>query len=313
MKPYYLLTGATGFLGKELNKNLSQQASIDTLGRSVRNHIICDLSLEAPQLDRSYDLVIHNAGKAHIVPKTSAEAEDFFKVNYHGTLNLLRSIEQTSSMPKALILISSVAVYGVAKGTMLDESLPLNASDPYGQSKSMAEEAALKWGKQNHVTVGILRLPLVAGSLPPGNLNRMIRAQRAGYFFHIGKGDNRRSMVSAGDVAKVIPKLAEVGGTYNLTDRYHPSLSELSGVFSKRLGVRAPYHMPLWLARLLAKLGDFYSLLIRKEAPFSSRSLDKMTSSLTFSDEKAKRLLNWQPQRVLHFFEELPKEDFVYD
>ncbi len=313
MKPYYLLTGATGFLGKELNKTLSQQAGIDTLGRSADNDIVCDLSLEGPHLNRTYDLVIHNAGKAHTVPKTSAEAEAFFKVNYHGTLNLLKSIEQLPSQPKALILISSVAVYGLDKGNMLDETCQLNASDPYGQSKSMAEEAVLKWGKQKGVSIGILRLPLVAGPLPPGNLNRMIKAQQAGYYFHIGKGDTRRSMVSASDVARIIPRLAEVGGVYNLTDQYHPSFAELADLFSKRLGLKAPYHMPLWFARMLAKAGDFYALLLKREAPFSSRSLDKMTSSLTFSDEKAKRLLNWQPQRVLHFFEQLPKEDFVYD
>lgn len=313
MRPAYLLTGATGFLGKELDKALSSLAGIDTLGRSDGNRIVCDLSVNVPHLESVYDIVIHNAGKAHVVPKTSADAEDFFKVNYHGTLNLLNSIEQSPALPKALVLISTVAVYGREEGSLLDERCPLNASDPYGQSKSMAEEAVTKWGKQHGVTIGILRLPLVAGPLPPGNLRKMINAQRAGYFFHIGKGEARKSMVSASDVAAIIPKVAEVGGVYNLTDQYHPSFAELSQLFSKVLGFRAPYQLPLWLAKLLAKCGDLYSLIFKKEAPFSSRSMLKMTSSLTFSDEKAKRLLNWQPQRVLHFFESLPKEKLVYD
>lgn len=313
MKPKYLLTGATGFLGKELDKGLSSLAAIETLGRSEGNCIICDLSVDAPLLDDTYDLVIHNAGKAHVVPKTPADAEDFFKVNYHGTLNLLKSLERSPSLPKALILISTVAVYGREEGLLLDEKCPLNASDPYGQSKSMAEEAVTKWGKQHGVTIGILRLPLVAGPFPPGNLRKMLHAQRAGYFFHIGQGDARRSMVSANDVAAIIPRVADVGGVYNLTDQYHPSFAELSGLFSKMLDLRSPYNLPTWLAGLLAKGGDFFALIFKKEAPFSSRSMLKMTSSLTFSDEKAKRLLNWQPQRVLDFFEKLPKEDFVYD
>ncbi len=313
MKPHYLLTGATGFLGKELDKALSSLAVVDTLGRSDGNRIICDLSANTPPLDSAYDLVIHNAGKAHFVPKTPADAELFFKVNYHGTLNLLRSLEQTPELPKALILISTVAVYGREEGLLLDEKCPLNASDPYGQSKIMAEEAVTKWGKQHGVTIGILRLPLVAGPLPPGNLRKMIDAQRAGYFFHIGQGDARRSMVSASDVAAIIPQVAEVGGVYNLTDQYHPSFAELSGLFSQKLGLRVPYSLPGWLAGLMAKGGDLFALIFKKEAPFSSRSMLKMTSSLTFSDEKAKRLLNWQPQRVLHFFENMPKEDLVYD
>ncbi|GAB5522679.1 MAG: NAD-dependent epimerase/dehydratase family protein [Roseivirga sp.] len=313
MKPKYLLTGATGFLGKELDKGLSSLAVVETLGRSEANRIICDLSVDAPLLDSAYDLVIHNAGKAHFVPKTSADKEDFFKVNYHGTLNLLKSLEQTPELPKSLILISTVAVYGREEGLLLDEKCPLNASDPYGQSKSMAEEAVIKWGKEHGVTIGILRLPLVAGPFPPGNLRKMLNAQRAGYFFHIGQGDARRSMVSASDVAAVIPRVAEVGGIYNLTDQYHPSFAELSALFSQMLGLKAPYNLPIWLARVLARSGDIFAFIFRKEAPFSSRSMLKMTSSLTFSDEKAKRLLNWQPQRVLHFFESLPKEDLVYD
>lgn len=300
-----------GFLGRELNSILSVHSDIDTLGRSDENRIVCDLSTESPFLDSGYDVVVHNAGKAHSVPKTAEDGEDFFKVNYHGTLNLLRSIEESPSLPKAFVFISTVAVYGVEKGTLLDENNPLNASDPYGLSKSKAEEAVLKWGKKNGVIIGVLRLPLVAGPLPPGNLNRMIRAQKAGYFFHIGKGDARRSMVSASDIANIIPKLAEIGGVYNLTDQHHPTFAELAGVFSKRLELKPPYHMPLWLARVLAKSGDIYALIFRRDAPFNSSSLLKMTNSLTFSDEKAKRLLNWKPQRVIRFFETLPKTDFV--
>lgn len=311
MKANYLITGAMGFLGKELNKVLSLQARIDSLGRSDQNSIICDLSIESPELDSAYDVVVHNAGKAHSVPKTASDAEEFFKVNYHGTLNLLKSIEVSRTLPKAFVLISTVAVYGMEKGILLDETCPLKASDPYGLSKSMAEKAVLKWGEKNGVTVGILRLPLVAGPHAPGNLNRMFKAQKAGYFFHMGKGDARRSMVSATDVASIIPKLAEKGGVYNLTDQYHPSFAELAGLFSKRLELKPPYHMPLWFAKMLAKAGDIYALMFRREAPFNSSSLLKMTNSLTFSDEKAKRLLNWQPQRVLHFLETLPKTDFV--
>lgn len=313
MKQTYLLTGATGFLGKELDKTLSTQANIDTLGRSGQNRIVCDLSEGSPQLEGSYDIIIHNAGKAHSIPKTPDDAEEFFKVNYHGTLNLLSSIEQLDSLPKALVLISTVAVYGLEKGTMLDEKCPLKASDPYGQSKSMAEEAVLKWGEKNGIIIGVLRLPLVAGPRPPGNLNRMLNAQRAGYFFHVGKGEARRSMVTASDVAAVIPRVVVVGGIYNLTDQYHPSFVELANSFSKILGLKPPYHLPIWLAKLAARAGDLYSLIFNKEAPFNSRSLLKMTNSLTFSDEKAKRLLNWRPQRVLHFFEKLPKQDLVND
>lgn len=313
MKTTCLITGATGFLGKELTRILSSGTGVDTLGRSAQNRMVCDLTTEPPRLKTNYNIVVHNAGKAHVVPKTTADAESFFRVNYHGTLNLLEGIQQSGYLPEAFVFISTVAVYGVKKGSLLDEDTPLNASDPYGLSKKMAEEAVQKWGETNGVRIGILRLPLVAGANPPGNLSKMLNALKAGYFFHIGKGDARRSMVSATDVARIIPALAKVGGTFNLTDQYHPSFSELSDLFSKKLEVRTARHIPLWLAKTMAKSGDMFVRIFRKEAPFSTRALSKMTSSLTFSDEKAKRLLNWQPQRVLELFEGLSKTDLLYD
>lgn len=313
MKSAYLVTGASGFLGKELYRVLSTDATVETLSRSASSGITCDLSETVPSIETDCDVVVHNAGKAHTVPKTAQETENFFRVNYHGTLNLLKGIEQSGNLPKAFIFISTVAVYGIENGDLLDEETPLAASTPYGMSKKMAEEAILKWGAEHNVTIGIVRLPLVAGEYPPGNLNKMLKAQRAGYYFQIGGGKARKSMVSATDVAQIIPKLAVTGGVFNLTDQYHPSFAELAGVFSKKLKVNPPHNMPLLLARFLAWLGDITGALIKKNAPFNSSALSKMINPLTFSDDKAKRLLDWQPKSVLDVFESLPDGDLIYD
>lgn len=309
----YLVTGASGFLGRELIKALNIISSVDSLGRSDENDIVADLACGVPLLENAYSVVVHAAGKAHMVAKSPLEINDFFDVNYQGTLNLLKGLEGLSSLPKSFIYISSVAVYGLTEGMLLDESTPLNASDPYGKSKKMAEEAVLDWGNKHNVKIGILRLPLVAGTHPPGNLNRMLRAQRAGYYFQIGSGEAKRSMVSAIDVANIIPFLAERGGTYNLTDQHHPSFAELAGIFSKKLKVNPPHNMPLLLARLLARVGDISGALFKKDAPFNSIALSKMINSLTFSDDKAKRLLGWQPKSVLDVFESLPDGDLIYE
>ena len=313
MRSAYLITGASGFLGKELYRVLSVDGRADTLSRSAGSGIQCDLSLATPLIEAKYDVVVHNAGKAHVVPKTAKEAEDFFRVNYHGTLNLLKGIEQSGNLPKAFLLISTVAVYGLEQGDLLDEETPLNASSPYGLSKKMAEEAVLKWGEEHRVTIGILRLPLVAGEHPPGNLNKMLKAQRAGYYFQIDGGKARKSMVAAVDVAEVIPKLAVTGGIFNLTDQYHPSFVELAGLFSKKLKVKPPHNMPMVLAQLLATVGDIVGRLFKKDARFNSNTLSKMTKPLTFSDAKAEKLLAWQPTSVLEVFENLSDEELIYD
>ena len=75
---------------------------------------------------------------------------------------------------------------------------------PYADSKIQAEELLREWGKLNNVNMLILRLPLLVGENPPGNLGSMIRAIKKGYYFRIGDGSARRSMVLAEDIAEVV-------------------------------------------------------------------------------------------------------------
>ncbi len=53
--------------------------------------------------------------------------------------------------------------------------------------------------------------------------------------------------------------------------------------------------MPIWLAKFIGKVGDF----IGNKAPINSYRINKITITLTFSNEKAKRELSWEPIDVL--------------
>ena len=201
-------------------------------------------------------------------------------------------------MPKSFIFISSVSVYGRETGNNIDEDAPLLAKDPYGLSKIQAENFVLGWCKQHNVVCTILRLPLLVGANPPGNLGAMINGIRNGYYFNIAGGKAKKSMVLADDVAKSIIKVAEIGGIYNLTDGYHPSFSEISNNFSFQLGKKKPNSLPMWLANLIAKFGD----IIGNKAPLNTHKLKKITSDLTFDDSKARMAFGWNPSPVVDFF-----------
>src|SRR5690606_7779589 len=144
-----------------------------------------------------------------------------------GTEHLLAALERQARLPEAFVLVSTVAVYGREAGEGLTEATPREAEDPYGLSKRQAEDAVQAWGARHGVRVGIVRLPLVAGTGAPGNLGAMVQAIRRGRYLGIGDGSARRSVVLAADVARVLPAVAERGGTYNLTDGRHPSFAEI--------------------------------------------------------------------------------------
>ena len=117
-----LFTGGSGFLGNNIRPVLDLHYDVTTCGISPDDGIKANLAKEIPQLDKHYDIVLHACGKAHVVPKTEAEKQAFFDVNYHGTVNLCSALEKVGT-PRSLVFISTVAVYGCESGELITEEL----------------------------------------------------------------------------------------------------------------------------------------------------------------------------------------------
>lgn len=283
-----LLTGSSGFFGNIIVQKFNDQF-LQTLNRNLGDYQ-CDLSISSPEFNVDFDLVIHNAGKAHSVPKSEAEINSFFKVNVEGTKNLLKSLEIKA--PKQFVFISSVAVYGKEIGLNIKEATSLNAIDPYGLSKIQAEKLVDEWCKQHNVICTILRLPLLVGQNPPGNLGSMVKAIKKGYYFNIGGGKAKKSMVLVEDVARFIPVIAPIGGIYNLTDGVNPTFKEMSTAIAKK----KMFNLPLRLAQIFGLAGN----LLGDKSPINSLKIKKITSDLTFDDSKARKT-GWNPHSVLEF------------
>ncbi len=292
-----LITGATGFLGQIISQELIGQGyELYTIGRQKGNKLQIDLagnSFELPHLGQ-LEMVIHAAGKAHSVPKTKEEEKEFFDVNFEGTKNLCNAIVKADIKCKSFVFISTVAVYGVDKGELINEGHPLLGSTPYAKSKILAEEWLQKWAGDNNIKLTVLRLPLVAGPKPPGNLGAMIKGIRNGKYFSIGNASAKKSVVWAADIAKILQGNIGESGIFNLTDGYDPSFAELEAGLALAMNSKVK-KMPYFAAKILALIGD----MIGKRAPVNSDKLMKITSTLTFDTSRAKEILNWQPTLVI--------------
>lgn len=288
-----LFTGGTGFLGRNVRPILDKRYEVTTCGITPDDMIKANLAKEVPVLPQKYDIVLHACGKAHVVPKTEAEKQAFYDVNYKGTIHLCDALEKVGA-PKALIFISTMSVYGDVAGNNFTEGTPLRGDSPYADSKIKAEDFLTRWCKMNHVTLGILRPSLLAGVGAPGNLGAMVNGIKTGKYLSIAGGKARKSILMAEDIANLVPLVAEKGGTYNVCDDYNPSFGELEASIAKQLGKRKPISIPYWMAKCLALIGDVFSFF-----PINSARLDKIVTSDTWSNEKAKRELGWQPMNVL--------------
>lgn len=292
-----LFTGASGFLGANTLRLLSNSYIVKTLGTKNTNDYKVNLAKEVPSFNEQFNVVLHAAGKAHSIPKTQKERNAFFYTNLQGTKNLCYALEK-NGLPDSFIFVSTVAVYGLEYGEQIKEDNPLKGNTPYALSKLQAEEFLLDWSEKHGVRLAIIRPPLIAGYNPPGNLGAMIKGIKTGKYLSISGGKARKSVLMAQDIANLVPKLAEKGGIYNVCDTENLSFRDLEKIIAKQLNKPISLSIPLPAAKIMAHIGD----LIGRKAPINTKKLNKITKSLTFSNEKARHELEWNPLNVRENF-----------
>ena len=289
-----LFTGGTGFLGRNIKPILDNTYEVTTIGIMDADMLKANFVTDIPALPERYDVVLHAAGKAHIYPKTEAERQSFYDVNLTGTMHLCEALEKVG-VPKSFVFISTLNVYGDIPGKNdTEDSRQLVGDSPYSDSKIKAEQYLTEWCAKNNVKLGILRPALLAGKGAPGNLGAMIHGIKSGAYLSIAGGKARKSVLMVDDIARLVPLVAKKGGVYNVCDDHNPSFGELEAVIAKQLGKRKPISIPYWMAKCLALVGDVFSFF-----PINSARLEKIVTSDTWSNEKAKRELGWQPMDVL--------------
>ena len=288
-----LFTGGTGFLGNNTKPILDEKYEVTTIGITQKDYIKANFVKGIPELLERYDIVLHAAGKAHMIPKTPEEIQAFFDVNYKGTVNLCKALEKVG-VPKSFIFISTSAVYGIDNGNFVTEDYPLKGESPYAKSKIMAEEFLTDWCKRNNVVLTILRPSLIAGQNAPGNLGAMVKGIKTGAYLSIAHGKARKSLLMAQDIANIVMLAENIGGIYNVCDNDHPSFGQLEDMIAKQLGKRKPISVPYWFAKCLALVGD-----VVKPFPINSNRLSKIVVSDTLSSQKAQTELGWKPISTL--------------
>lgn len=285
-------------MGRQVSACLNKEHML--LGFSGKGGTVqCDLRHQVPRIPAEVQHVIHLAGRAHAVDLKKSEIEEFYQVNVQGTLNLLKGLENSRGTIQQVVYASTVAVYGLAQGENISEKEPKLGTTPYAKSKLEAEGILHKWAEKHGVKLLILRLPLIAGPNPPGNLGVMINALKRNRYLSIGEGAARRSMVMGTDVGRLCSRLkGSEDGIYNLTDGCHPSIRELEQLICNQLGRSMPRRIPRCVAKAIGSCGDFFG----RYSPVNSNKIDKLLSTLTFTDSVAKRQLDWNPRSVIDNF-----------
>lgn len=273
-----IITGASGFVGKNLCVSLSD-SSFDVNKISLRD--------SKWKSSLTGDVIIHLAGKAHDT-KNTADASDYFKINTELTKQLFDAFLESEI--NDFIYFSSVKAVADEVSSILNEEVVGNPKTPYGKSKLLAEEYILSKKIPEGKRIFIIRPCMIHGPGNKGNLNLLYNVVKKRIPYPLASFHNERSFLSIDNLNYLIKGILQnknvQSGVYNFADDEVLSTNELVEIISSVLNKRnSSVAVPKTLIKAIGKFGDFIKF------PLNSESIQKLTENYKVSNQKIKNSL----------------------
>jgi dihydroflavonol-4-reductase len=319
MSSQILITGATGFIGRQLTRDLAFQGrSVRVLARNRRKAQalfgdtveICAGDLGDPaavaKACRGVGLVYHIAGIYRFGLRHRRELWD---TNVEGTETILRAASEAGV--GRVVHLSSAGVLAKAAGSfpvarLIDENdFPAQAPrwSAYKASKWQAEGRVLAWARRGlPVVIASTTCPIGRGDDLPTPTGRMILDFLEGRFpFYCRTGLN---FIAVGDLSRGLQQAAEEG---RLGERYLLSdenlwLKEFLDLLARETGRPAPeICLPPALIRLIGCGGELVDLLNprSRSARVCVETALQAERVQFFDNAKARTELGWKPEVAL--------------
>ena len=278
-----LVTGASGFIGKNLIKYLLSK-SLNILSFS-RSYGLDYKKINLKFIDeQGVEGIIHLAGKAHDL-KNIFNDEEYFKANTDLTIHIFD--EFLKSKAKTFIYFSSVKAVKDHYSEVLYEYTTPSPFTAYGISKFNAEKYLLSKINSTGKRVIIFRPCMVHGPGKKGNLNQLYKLVSKNIPWPLGSFNNYRSFCSIDNLCFIVDEIIgrqEISsGIYNIADDDAIStkrLIELIGISLNRKLIILSINKNI--IQFITKLGDIIKL------PLNSERLIKLTESYIVSNTKLK-------------------------
>lgn len=295
-----LITGAAGFVGRNLSQYLAPRhslrlavrtlpaaESLRSFGEVVGVGDVCGTTDWIESL-KGVHAVVHLANRAHVIREDAADPVAAYRaVNVEGTCRLAE--QAAAAGVKRLVYLSSVKVLGERTQTQVfsDASIPA-PEDAYGQSKWAAEQALQEVAAKTGLEIVVLRPPLVYGPGVGANFRRLMHWVALGIPLPVAAIDNRRSLIHVGNLASAIEVClthpVAGGRTFLVSDGKPASTAQLVSMLASVLEV--PDRSWSLSPALLRLAGT--ALGIRG-------TVARLVDSLEVDDAAIRRDLAWQP------------------
>lgn len=311
MTEKYLVTGASGFVGSFLVKELLNQGKqVRAMVRSTSSieelkGLNCEI-VEADVKDMASLLKATEgiSGVFHIAAlfrQAGLPDSEYHAVNVQGTRNVLEAA--IHSGVRRVVHCSTVGVISHVAEPPADEATPCNPSDVYQESKMEGELLALEYFKSEKIRGVVIRPAMIYG---PGDartlkLFKMIARRR---FFYVGRGESLVHWIDVRDLARAFCRAMQLeernAEVYIIAGKRSLTLREMAEIVASQLGVPAPFLcLPVRPMQLLGSMCEAICAPFKLTPPIFRRRVDFFTKNRCFDTRKAKEQLGFEPAQDL--------------
>nr|WP_145552259.1 NAD-dependent epimerase/dehydratase family protein [Variovorax boronicumulans] len=295
-----LVTGASGFIGRHIAGALARSGATDVvLASRSPDRLPCGDGIRHVQVGsfdgmhdwsaalRGVSVVIHAAGRAHVLRESDADPMAAFRrTNVVETENL--ALQAASAGVRRFVLLSSVGVLGPAGNAPFDEASAPQPLTHYARSKHDAERVVQRIGRSTGMETVTIRPPLVYGPGAPGNFPRLAQLVRRHVPLPLARVHNLRSWIGVDNLVNFILLCTRHPSAANeiflISDGHDCSTPAFVRSIAHAMGTRA--------LLLPAPVG-----LLRAVAEFTGRRamFQQLCGSLQLDISKAHTRLGWSP------------------
>ena len=311
----YLVTGATGFLGRAVAERLVRRRAqvyalvlqndpyINLLTKEVHT-VIGDVCAKNSQADFYADddsrtCVIHCAG---IVSVASRPGPRLYQVNVGGTWRVLRQCME-HDVGKMVYVRSVHAIPEKPKGCIITEDCEFSpglVDGDYAKSKAAATELVFDAAERGLNASIVFPSGIIGpGDLQGGSFTSMAKSFLAGKLPLAVRGGY--DFVDVRDVANGILACSESGepGKGYILSGCYVTIRRMLQLVGKAAKLKyRPICLPLGLARLAAPYYERRSLKDRKPLFFTPYSISVLASNGCFSHAAASKCFAYQPRPI---------------
>jgi len=271
-----LVTGATGFIGGELVRQLVARGDRPTMltrhPARVTPPVGASVIDSLPDLS-GYDAAINLAGEPILGRRwTAAQKERLLRSRVDGTRALVEQLERADPRPRTLVSASAIGLYGDRGDEVLGEDAA-PATDFLGKVCVDWEASAARASELGVRTV-LLRIGIVLGA-GGGALAKMLPLFRLGLGGRLGSGRQWMSWIARDDLVRLILFALDTPETLGPLNGTAPE-PVTNRDFTRALGqaVGRPAFLPAPTLALRAALGEASTVLLASQRCTATRALE---------------------------------------